>query len=267
MLSFFRSNPKDIPKTEPGESMLAFLLLAQPEFHTAAAVERLRTARFAANMSATTPSEDGTVAFYIGDEVVGICNMGVPYPENLETIYSASWMFPNAAAALGHHAGHVVISLTNGSAQPAQRMGLLTRIAAALAQEPGVVGIYMPDAMMVHRPDVFTQMSDQTGDAFPLYLWLNMAVWKNPDNSYSLATTGMRKLGRYEIEIVNVMVQPAGLREFIYGIAHKAITENPAINDGMEIGRFGAKVLRGYLKTISHGKTRNSLSHEYLIMH
>src|SRR5205823_2330238 len=83
---------------------------------------------------------------------------------------------------------------------------------------------------------------------FPLYLWVNMWVWPNKDGTNSLATTGLNKFGRYEIEVLNVMVQPSGLREFVYGTAHMLILDNPPVKDGMEVARFGASVLRAYLK-------------------
>jgi len=247
----FFSRPKiDGPPTvQPGEPVIAFLLLAQPEFPVADAVEKLRALPFATNMS-NTSAEDGTVAFYLGDETVGISSVGTPYPDSLEFPYNSSWMFPDAATALSNHAGFVTIALTGGAGDPAQRRATLTRLTAALAHEAGVIGIYWPDAVAVIRPDVFIQMTERTltDKVFPAYLWLNMQVWNNNDGTNSLATTGLNKFGRYEIEVINVMVKPSGLREFVYGAAHTLILDNPPIKDGMEVARFGSSILRASLK-------------------
>src|SRR5262249_55870055 len=158
----FFSRPKidAAPTVKTGEPVIAFLLLAPPQFPVAEAVERLRALPFGANMSATN-TEEGTVAFYLGDEIVGISNVPMPYPDNLEGPYSMSWMFPDAATALSNHAGHVTVALTGGAGDPAQRRATLTRLMAALAREPGVIGIYWPDADAVIRPEVFIEMTER----------------------------------------------------------------------------------------------------------
>lgn len=254
---FSRSELDAPPAVEPGQPVIAFLLLAQPQFPVDAAVEKLRTFPFTAGMSGVQPSEDGTLTFNVGDEIVAISSVGAPYPENLEEVYVRSWMFPDAAAALKAHAGFVTVALVGGSAEPAQRHAFLTRIMAALSREPGVLGIYWGEAAAVIPADVFIQMTEMTltENSFPLYLWINMSVWKNEDGTHSLGTTGLNKFGRYEIEVLNVNVSPAGLREYVYGIAHTIILDNPSVKDGMEVGRFGNSVLRAYLKpSVAEGR-------------
>jgi hypothetical protein len=250
MFSFLRSNKSEAPLPEPGAPIIAFLMVAQPDFPAAEAVERLRALPFVGDMSATSQGDDGIVAFYIGDETVGVGTMPAPYPDNLDAVYAGSWMFPDAAARMGNHAAHVIVSLTGGAGEPVQRLSLLTRIVNALTREAGVLGIYWPDAGIVHRPDIFSEMTEQILErgTLPLYLWVNLGVWRNEDNSHSLATTGLNRFGRYEVEVLNVQVQAQGLREYIYGVAHMIIKENPPVKDGMEVGRFGSKVLRASLK-------------------
>jgi len=245
MFSLFGRRP-EAPQVKAGEPAIAILLLSQKDFPVSAFLERLRKLSFAAKMSEVKANEDGSVvAFNMGDDVVGIGSMPARYPE----VAATAWMFPEAAAAVQAHAGFVTATLTGGRSAPVERRKLLTRVVAAMAEEACVSAVYWGEGTILHRPDVFRQMTAllEKG-ALPIWLWLDMRVWRNENGTFNLATTGLNKFGRFELEILAVPVEPGPLREFAFSIATTLILDNPIVKDGAESGRFGNSVLRTYLK-------------------
>jgi hypothetical protein len=156
------------------------------------------------------------------------------------------WPKETPATTSQSHRTHALVTLIKGESDPISRRLMLMQVTAAAAGMPGVMGVYWPDATLAHYPPVFIQMAQKlsTPDRLPLYLLVDFRVFRNPDNSFGLFTTGLRPLGHMEIEIPRMAMKPSQLREWAMNIAYYVIDPANKIKDGDTIGMSAEQKIR-----------------------
>ena len=186
-------------------------------------------------------NDKGILSSSLGDEMVFVAPMPAPYPwSDLKGPCETSWMWPKEtpATTLQNCRSHALITLIGGKSDRIARRLNFTQITALAAGMPGVKGIYWPDATLAHYPPVFVKMANafNTRDRIPLYLWVDFRVFRNPDNTAGMFTTGLAPLGYMEIEIPKIAMKPGELREWSMNIANYLMEPTTHIKDGDTIG-------------------------------
>jgi hypothetical protein len=182
-----------------------------------------------------------------GDDAVAVSLMPAPYPwTDLEGPCQTSWMWPKgtSATSVKTHQSHLLITMVGGGGAPIERHRLLTHVTAACAAQPETMGIYWPYATLVHEPKLFREIARDAGDEVPLFLWVDYRVFKNPDGTAGLFTTGLAPLGMMEIEIPSIEMSPGELREWTMNITGYLIDNGPVLKDGDTVGMTAEQKIR-----------------------
>jgi hypothetical protein len=248
MFGFGKGKQKPAPSEdiERGEPLLAAALLAGETFDFNALAKRLAT--LPALRGAKIDVHDGTLSFQAAGEIGAIALMPAPYPwSDLEGPCETSWMWPEETPATTVRAAktHLLITVIGGTDDGISRRLLLTQMAADVAASGDVLGIYWPEATLVHFPPVFIEMAKSASDeAPPLLLWIDFRVFANEDGTMGLFTTGMQSIGHMELEIPRITMQPGELREWAMNIAAYLLDNGPVLKDGNTIGATAEAQLR-----------------------
>ncbi len=247
MLNWFsRKQPKDPLNPAAGEEtvggpVLASLLLETDTFDLAAAEKAIRAERpMGLEPAGIDVAKDGILSLQVGDEWLFVAHMPAPYPwSDLEGPCQTAWMWPGGrgAMSLKNHKSHVLVTIIKGSRDHVARRLIMTKVMAALCKLPGVVGVYWPDATMVHEPRIFSEFAKvATREEPPVYLWVDARLFKNDDDTFGLFTTGLGALGLMEMEIPSIDMPPGELREWAANICLYLINRRSPIPDGDTIG-------------------------------
>jgi hypothetical protein len=118
------------------------------------------------------------------------------------------------------------------------------------------MGIYWPEATLVHYPQVFVQMAEKftTPDVPPLYLLVDFRIGRNRDGTFAMFTTGLAALGQMEVEIPKIAMNPAELREWAMNIGHYLLENGMKVKDGDTIGMSATQQIRIRHKPSMFGK-------------
>jgi hypothetical protein len=156
------------------------------------------------------------------------------------------WPKETPASTLEAHRTHLLCTMSGGAADPITRRLMLTAVTAAAAEQPGVMGVYWPHGTLVHFPPVFIEMANAitSPDAPPLYLWVDFRVFRNPDGTTGLFTTGLGALGHMEIEIPKIKMPPGELREWAVNIAYYLLEKGPVLKHGNTIGMTATQQIK-----------------------
>lgn len=243
---------------------MAALLLQGDSFPMEHLREAVGQRRFGGMTGEGAAINDGVLTFQLGDDIAGVALMPAPYPwSDLEGPVATAWMWPpeRRAISVKPHRTHLLVSLIGGTAGPIHRRLVLTQLTAMAAKAQGVLGIYWPEGTLVHYPKVFIEMAKaiDNPDAPPLHLWVDFRVFRNPDRTSGMFTTGLAKLGVMEVEIPRIAMPPGELREWSVNIACYFLENFDRIKDGDTIGMSARQKIR-----IRHA--RSSFGNEGTVM-
>ncbi len=232
-----------------GIPVISALLLMGDTFPFADLKKQLATFNVLGRSPNDIRFEDGLLSFQLGDELFVLALMSAPYPwSDLEGPCATAWMWPKNMPAIGlkHHRTHLLVTMISGRSNPVRRRLMLTAVTAAAAQQPGVMGIYWGDSTMVHYPKIFGEMAHlvTTQNAPPLYLWVDYRLFRNPNGTTGLFTTGLKALGHMEIEIPSIKMPVGKLREWAMNISQYLLTNGPVLKDGNTIGMTAEQQIR-----------------------
>jgi hypothetical protein len=232
-----------------GGPVIAALLMEGDSFPIEAMKQRIARGPIGGRTPADIKTEKGFLMFTLGDDLVAVAPMPAPYPwSDLEGPCATSWMWPKAtpATTMRRHRSHVIVTLLNGSSDPIKRRHLLTQILKLAADLPGVIGIFWPEATVVHFPPLFIKMASSTENpqVSMLCLWADFRVVRNPDQSFGLFTTGLKPLGHLELEIPSISMQPAELRQWAMNIVTYLMDPKTNVKNGDTIGISAQQQLR-----------------------
>ena len=126
-----------------------------------------------------------------------------PIPwSSLEGPCETAWWWPEAGARLRDHNSHLLVVLAGENGDPVRRSIALTHLTAAAAAHVDAAGVYWGGGRLVHDPRVFLEEARSTSpEKLPLHLWIDLRIEQNDDRTLRLFTTGMKALGKMEIEI------------------------------------------------------------------
>ena len=242
-----------------GEPLIAATLMDGDSFPVAAMQKLLAGKSIGGQTVGSVEIDKGILTATVGDEMLFVAPMPAPYPwSDLKGPCETSWMWPKETPAISLKScrSHALITLIGGKSSPILRRLRLTQIAALAAGLPGVKGIYWPDATLAHYPPVFTKMAAafNTPDRLPFHLWVDFRVFRNPDKSSGMFTTGLHPLGHMEIEIPKIDMPPGELREWSMNIAGYLMDPKTKISDGDTIGVTAEQQIRIRYKPSAYGK-------------
>jgi hypothetical protein len=241
----------NVPSGKKGEPIIAAVLMEGDTFPFAQFQQVLAKSGPGGRRPAElNMAKDGILMCKLGDEMCALALMPAPYPwKDLEGPCATSWMWPKetpAVSVIKRHSSHLLVTLIGGQAAPIQRRLCLCAVTALAARQQGVLGVYWPEATLVHYPKVFVEMAQKIASpqAPPLYLWVDFRVFRNPDGTFGLFTTGLKALGYMEFEIPRLAMQPGELREWAVNIACYLIEKGPVLKHGQTIGATADQQLR-----------------------
>lgn len=240
------ANPAKAPVSgNTGEPAISAVLMESTTFPFDAFLGQLAQSQFGGRTpSAVDSNEDGILTFQLDDDLVAIALMPAPYPwSDLEGPCATSWMWPREtpATTLKQHRSHVLLTMIGGQSDRVSRRLILTALTALAAQQVGVMGVCWPEGTLVHYPPLFVEIAKAVApvaspEAPPLLLWVDFRLFRNPDGTVGMFTTGLKALGHMEIEIPSIQMEPAALREWAQNIIYYLLEKGPVLKDGDTIG-------------------------------
>ena len=202
--------------------LLSMIALDRPEFPPPPGV--LETL---ASMSVNTVDPksvkltDNSLAFPLGDDRAAVAAHPMPIPwANLDGPCETAWWWPEARMRMDGHRSHLLVALAGEGSNTVQRALALTRLVAAVAAHVEAVGIIWGGGGVVNDPRVFLDKARQaTLEKLPLDLWIDFRIEPNEDRTLRLFTSGMRTLGKMEIEIPASRHEAAEVFDFARAVA------------------------------------------------
>jgi hypothetical protein len=252
MFGFFKKKQADSSKDKVGTGapIISALLLEAESFPVDTILNQAAKTRIAGKATSSINRGGGGVfSFDVGDELLALALMPVPYPAaDLEGPIATSWMWPPQPPIenVKRHRSHLLITMTGGTADPVRRRLILTAVTALAAKQPGVMAVYWGEATLVIYPPVFVNMAEKINSpqAPPLYLWVDLRALRNDDGTTGLFTTGLSPLGHMEIEIPRIEMEPGDLREWLLNIMYYLLENGPVLKDGQTIGMSAEQQIR-----------------------
>jgi hypothetical protein len=178
---------------------------------------------------------ENLLALTIGDMTAAVSLVPRPIPwSQLEGPAATAWYWPEATAALRHHAAHLLVALVDEGGRPIEKAMALTRLVAAASPS---VGVFWGPGRLVHSPEAFVEQAVHMGEGnLPLYLWVDFRMEESASGGVRLFTTGLEALGATELEVRDFGGTPQELLDYAYNIAHYQLDQRKVIRDGDTIG-------------------------------
>jgi hypothetical protein len=179
---------------------------------------------------------DSTWVGAFGQGSFGLSMMPVPIPEpDLPKIAAASWMWPEAAAAVAEHTAHAIVFVNSPGTEAAVHRDCTRLVAAALSATNGL-GVYVGDAGMLVRADAYQALSHSFDPAPAHPLWISFQGLRGRDGTNNLLTVGLTGFGCLELEITGSNRPIEELREIATDIAGYLAEHGQVIRDGDTVG-------------------------------
>jgi hypothetical protein len=178
------------------------------------------------------------LTFELTGHDVALALMPASIPEqDLEGPIAASSLWPEAAAELRGQRAHLVVTVFAKKGDPIELWMTMTRVVAALATVPSVLGIFWVVAGLVHAPATFRALArNMSRKQLPLFLWIGFRVGQNPDGSLYGFTTGLQALDHMELEVSQCNWTAAELVDRLFNVAHYLLDRGPVLLESQTIG-------------------------------
>lgn len=152
-----------------------------------------------------------------------------------------NYMWREAVQVAKSHKAHLIVSVVD--AQNPKVGGILFSMALAIVcRDVNTLGVYYNN-VVVQPEYIFAGNEFLKKDQFPILslVWFGLS---KSDKGVSAYTTGLRNLGKDEIEIVDVNKNPNEIRELLLNIASYVIEEDIILHAGETIGEDNTQRLR-----------------------
>jgi uncharacterized protein DUF4261 len=168
--------------------------------------------------------------------VAGILPSTMPR-RDLLALCERAWYWPAAAEEMSAHGALAVVGVDAPRADRVDQSLLLTRLVAAIASDPNVIGIVWGDVGLVHSREEFVKRSDEASrELLPLELWIGFHGIESSPGKLSLATDGMREFDLPEIEVRDSTARPDDVYALVFNAAHYLFDHGPVLEDGHTFG-------------------------------
>ncbi|HEY4311940.1 MAG TPA: DUF4261 domain-containing protein [Pirellulales bacterium] len=181
---------------------------------------------------------DKAVTFELDGYNVAVGLVAKPIPwADLAGPVAASPLWPEAATKMQKQRAHLLVTVFAMRVDRLKMWMTMTRAAAGLCELPSVIGIYWPEAGLVHEPAAFRKLAaEMTRERLPLYLWISIRLGRNEDGSLFGFTTGLAAFEQMELEVSHCNWTPDELSHRLYNFAHYLLDRGPVLLDGQTIG-------------------------------
>jgi hypothetical protein len=129
----------------------------------------------------------------------------------------------------------------DAKADPEYAAAVTVRIVCGLLGQPGVLGVYIGSAGLVHSPEFWRANLDSEENACAADLWVHFGMESYEDGTTSLRTQGLAHFGLMELEIVRTRMPYEEMYERAREIAGYLIHEGPVLADGHTVGRTASE--------------------------
>jgi hypothetical protein len=218
---------------------IAMVATSSPRLPNVSAILAACGESFVNSESSIVNWDKGVLVFPCQDARVGLTLVPLPIPWlSIEGPCATAWWWPEATEKMKSHKCHFIIVIMGGTIDHIERMLILTRIVSAAILGTDAVGVYWGEGTLVHEPEKFvTEARSARKGNIPGFLWVDVRVEKNPDNSLRCFTTGMSPLGFHEIEVAKADLKPLDLMDFVGNVVLYIGNSQPKLKDGETIGR------------------------------
>lgn len=182
--------------------------------------------------------ENTLIEINIDDVTVTVGLIDAPYPaKTLEAEMESTRLFPNAKEALAGQTCHLVVFLPEFKGTMVRKALLLTRILAALCEDPASLGVSWAVPTTLIAPKLFSEMAALASfDNPPVYLWFDMRVGKNSDGTYGGYTRGVDTFGFKDFEFRSTRSTPKELDNLLISFICYLFENGDVLKDGDTIG-------------------------------
>ncbi len=142
------------------------------------------------------------------------------------------------------HGSHVVMVGQGESLSAAAQAA--TVVGISMLNLPGGVAWYVGGGCMVHDIEVVTDLATESardGD-FPVPIWVNVIVSKNPAGGIDASTVGMDSFGHMEMEAIGSREELADVRSRLFGAAMYVILNDVVFKHGETMGESATERIR-----------------------
>ena len=225
-------------------SILGMILLEdQHSFDVQGAMNELKS-KWKLDVGIVDGNSDALVV-EIEDYKVAMALMPVPIPgDEISQTAGYNYFWENAEDETSQHQAHIVLTVMNTGREPITENMLFSKIASAVMNHSGSIGIYMGSRTLLLQKNFYdyftTVMSD---DNLPLYLWIYFGL-RQDDSGQSVYTYGLNEFGFKEMEIVHSSKDMDHLGEMMYNMVHHVVLNNVTLNDGETIGMSATQMLK-----------------------
>jgi hypothetical protein len=225
-------------KTDP---VIAFVLLKGQSFPFEKLAQPLSKLRPAGHKVTDIDAKDALVMCNVAGQVVALALMPAPVPaSDIQGPSATSWMWPKgtSATSVKAHKTHILATAIGDGVSPQEARLILSQVLALLAKEPDVMGIYWPQAGIIHHPAVFADFasSKNAAELLPVNVWIDFRTGKNPDGSAVCFTQGLSAFGLMELEYPKSSMSPSDLRQWMQNIAQYTLDKGPVLLHGQTLG-------------------------------
>lgn len=182
--------------------------------------------------------DDEVATLTINGSTVAIAKIPAPIPkEELEPIFSYSYLWNNVEKEVLEHNAHAIVSILDKEKSKVEKFTLLTMVnASILRTAENAIGIYHGSQTLLLPKDLYTDFSNfLLEENLPIILWVYIGIISNQERN-SLYTFGMKEFGKQEIEIINSSISRSELHDFISLVINYILSNDVNLKDGETIG-------------------------------
>ena len=146
--------------------------------------------------------DGNTLVFSIGSAEVVIGQMAAPILDGeLDGPCTTSLLWPQASKEVNKHQSHAIVTILNAPNQISSSTLLTYAVASLMLSDNSAIGVYWPDAGMVHSKKAFVELATEClPKQLPILLWVNCCISPVDKSRANGFTRGMQALGHPELE-------------------------------------------------------------------
>ncbi|NDW17886.1 DUF4261 domain-containing protein [Dysgonomonas sp. 216] len=258
IFDFFKKKTQDTtPSKTESENSESRILLAMPMFknnesyNIQKVIEHLKSF-WQVEITEDEGASDETAVFNIDGQMVAIAKMPAPIPyEDIVSVASYNYLWPNALDVLKDHTGHVIVTVMSGDLTPVDRFRILSKMLVSILSTSNCVGIYQGNETLLLSKEYYLNcVEDLQSGSIPVPLWVYIGVRVNDENKVSIYTYGLTNFYQNEMEIIESDKDAQELYNFILNITSYVIENDVTLKDGETIGysadhKIAIKVSKG----------------------